>query len=157
MGLQRVGHHWATFTFTHPSSPYSALSNHLMPTLQREFSLSEAIKNWLLTHEKWRLSLFCQEVSPLCSQCPYYLYFSFLVNSLRSEMLCVWKFFSSPSSDCLNKETLLSAIHLFDIYLLTSLHMPSTWLDHQLKDCVLFVHYCTPNTWYNTWHTVGAQ
>ena len=40
MGSQRVGHHWATFTFTRPSSPYSALSNHLMPTIQQEFSLS---------------------------------------------------------------------------------------------------------------------
>ena len=40
MGSQRAGHHWATFTFTPPGSPYSALSNHLIPSFQQEFSLS---------------------------------------------------------------------------------------------------------------------
>ena len=156
MGLQRAGHHWATFAFAHPGSCSSALSNRLMPTFQQEFSLSGGHKK-LATNPRKVSALLGLSGQPATLAVPTLSLLFILSKLTPSEMLCVWKFFSNLSSDCLNKETLLSAIHLFDKYLLTSLHMPSTWLDHELKDCVLFVHYCTPNTWYSTWHTVGAQ
>ena len=74
-----------------------------MPIFQQEFPLSWGYKNWLLTHKNCRLSLVCQEVGPLHSQCPHYFCFLFLINSLPSEMLGVWKFFSNLHSDCLNR------------------------------------------------------
>ena len=49
-------------------SPYSSLTNLLMPAFQQEFSRSWGYKNWLLIHEKCRLSLVQQEVGLLhCS------------------------------------------------------------------------------------------
>ena len=76
--------------------------NHLTPTFHQEFSLSWGFKTWLLTHENCRLSLVCWEVVSLCSQCPRDLCSLFLINSLPSEMLCIWKFFSNLHWDCLN-------------------------------------------------------
>lgn len=55
----------------------------------------------MLTHKKRWLSLVCQEVGLLHSGSPLPLLFV-LTNSLPSEMLCVWKFFSSLCSDFLN-------------------------------------------------------
>ena len=81
---------------------YSTPANHLMPTCQQEFSLSWGCKSWLLTHKNCQLSLVCQVVSPLQSQCPYYLCSLFWINSLPSEILSVWKFFFNPCLDCLN-------------------------------------------------------
>ena len=66
--------------------------------------LSWGCNNWLLIQK--RLSAFPSlsgVVGPLHSQCPHYLCFLLLVNSLLSEMLCVWKFFSNLHSDCLDK------------------------------------------------------
>ena len=56
--------------------------------------------NW--TYENYWLSPVCQEVCPLYSQRPLYLCSLSLINSLPSEMLCVWKLFSNPCSNCLN-------------------------------------------------------
>ena len=39
-------------------------------------------------------------VSPLHWQCPHYFCSLFLINSLLSAILCVWKFFSNPWQDC---------------------------------------------------------
>ena len=83
-----------------PWSPYHALTSHLKPSLQQESALSWGYKNRLLTHGKCRLSLVRQESGLLHSQCPRYLCSVFLINSLPSERLCVWKFFSNPSSAC---------------------------------------------------------
>ena len=41
--------------------------------------------------------------APLGSRCPQYLCSLLLRSALHSEMLCVWNFFSNPSSDCLNR------------------------------------------------------
>ena len=71
-----------------------------MPTFQQEFSLSRGYKNGLLTHKNCQLSLVCQEVGPPCLQRPHCLCSLFIRNSLPSEMLCVWKFFSNLPSDC---------------------------------------------------------
>ena len=60
----------------------NAPTNHLTPTFLQEFSLSWDYKNWLLTHENCPLSLVCQEVGLLGSQCPLYLCSLFLINSL---------------------------------------------------------------------------
>ena len=81
------------------------LTDHLIP-FQQELSLSWGYKSQLLTHKNCQLSLVCQEVSVLCSQCPRYLCSLFLINSLPSEKLCVWKFFSNPHSYCLNNRIL---------------------------------------------------
>ena len=64
--------------------------------------LSWSYKNWLreklslaaVLTVSCRLSLACQEASPLCSQCPHYLCSLFLINSLLFAILCVWEFFS---------------------------------------------------------------
>ena len=72
-----------------------------MPTVQQEFALSWGYKNWLLTHKKHWLSLDWQEVSPLHLQCPHNLCSLFLINSLPSENLCFWKFFSNLRLHCL--------------------------------------------------------
>ena len=77
-------------------------NNHLTPTFQQEFSLSWGFKTWLLTHENCRPSLVRWEIGSLCSQCPRYLCSLFLINSLPSEMLCIWKFFSNLRWDWLN-------------------------------------------------------
>ena len=53
----------------------------------------------VLTASCW-LSLVCQEVSLMHLQHPHYLCSLLLINSLPSEILCVWKFFSSPHSGC---------------------------------------------------------
>ena len=83
-------------------SPYSALTSHLTPTFQRDFPSSWSSKNWLLTHERCRLFLVCQEVGlPVLAVTTLSL--RFVLNSLPSEMLCVWKFFSNSFSDCLNR------------------------------------------------------
>ena len=76
--------------------------NHLTPTFQQEFYLSWGFKTWLLTHENCRPSLVRREIGSLCSQCPRYLCSLFLINSLPSEMLCIWKFFSNLHWDWLN-------------------------------------------------------
>ena len=73
-----------------------------MSTFQKGFSLSWGYKNWLLTFGNCWFSLVCEEVGPLCSQCPRYLCSLFLIISLSSEMLCVWKYFSNSWLDCLN-------------------------------------------------------
>ena len=72
---------------------------------RRNFFCPWGYKNWILTHKNW-LSLVCQEVGPLRLQCPRYVCSLFLINSLPSEMLCVWKFFSNLCSDCLNSNYL---------------------------------------------------
>ena len=41
-------------------------------------------------------------VDPLDSQCPYYLCSLFLINWFLTEILCVWKLFSNPFSNCPN-------------------------------------------------------
>ena len=41
-------------------------------------------------------------VDPLDSQCPHYLYSLFLINWFLTEVLCVWKLFSNPFSNCPN-------------------------------------------------------
>ena len=76
-------------------SLYSTLTIYLMPPFQQEFSLSWSYKNWLLTHEKPQLFL-----SLLYLQYPHYLCSLFLINSLLSEILCVWEYFSNPHLDC---------------------------------------------------------
>ena len=57
-------------------------------------------KNWLLTHKKHQHCLVCQEVT-CCARST--LTVSVLTNSLLSEILRVWKFFSNPTSDCQDK------------------------------------------------------
>ena len=86
------------------------LTNHLMPAFQQECSLSWDYKNWLLAQGRGRLSLepacsfnsgcslVCQGVGLLYLKCPHYLRSLFWINSLLSEILCVWKFFSTLSS-----------------------------------------------------------
>ena len=64
--------------------------------------MSGGYKNWLLTHKNCQLSLVCQEVGPLCSQCPHYPCCLVLISSVPSEMLCVGKFFSNVHLDHLN-------------------------------------------------------
>ena len=83
-----------------PSAQLSFPTTHLTPTFQQEFSLSWGCKNWLLTHKNCWLSLVCQEVGSLYSWCPHYLCSWFLINSLPSEMPCVWKLFSNPRLNC---------------------------------------------------------
>ena len=39
-------------------------------------------------------------IGPMCLLYPYYLCSLFLIKSLFSSILCVWKFFSNPCSDC---------------------------------------------------------
>ena len=105
-----------------PKAPWSSLTSFLTPNQAKMPSpvntlehpnlspkpnlpagpLSWGYKSWLLTHENCRLSLVCQEVAPLNLECLHYLCSFFLINSLPSEMLCVWKFFSNACSDCLN-------------------------------------------------------
>ena len=46
-----------------------------------------------------QLSLVCQEVSCYVYSTLYYLHSLFSINSLSSEILCVWKFFSKPHTD----------------------------------------------------------
>ena len=81
-----------------------------MPPFQQEFSLSWGYKNWLLTHKKHQHSLVCQEVTCCAGST---LIISVLINSLLSEILHVWKFFSNPTSDCqdkLDKESVMGWI-----------------------------------------------
>ena len=73
IGSQRIGHDWATEL------------------------------NWTNTQKASTLLGLSGNIATLHSQCPHYLCFLFLVNSLLSEMLCVWKFFSNLRSDCLDK------------------------------------------------------
>ena len=110
--------------------PYSTLSNHLMPTFQQEFSLSWGYRDWLLAHEKswlslepgcysnsapWTLSGLSRGVGLLCFWCPHYLCSLFSINSLLSAILCVWKFFSKPLSDCLDTNHGLLFLHVADL------------------------------------------
>ena len=98
-------------------SPYCTQTNHLMPPFKQEFSLFWGHKNWLPTHVKHQLSLeltSCSNSIPLAlpglsggwpSVLAVHMFSLLSVlnkSSLPSEMLCVWKFFSNPRSDCLN-------------------------------------------------------
>ena len=83
-----------------------------MPAFQQECSLSWDYKNWLLAQGRGRLSLepacsfnsgcslVCQGVGLLYLKCPNYLRSLFWINSLLSEILCVWKFVSNQCLDC---------------------------------------------------------
>ena len=56
-------------------------------------------KSIQLTPKKHWFSLVGQEASPLHSRCPHDLCSLFSINSLLSEMICAWNFFSNPCSD----------------------------------------------------------
>ena len=53
-------------------------------------------KSIQLTPKKHWFSLVSQEASPLHSRCPHDLCSLFSINSLPSEIFCVWKFSSNP-------------------------------------------------------------
>ena len=77
-------------------------TSHLTPAFQQDFPSSWSSKNWPLTHERCRLFLVCQEVGlPVLAVTTLSL--RFVLNSLPSEMPCVWKFFSNTFSDCLDR------------------------------------------------------
>ena len=91
-------------TLEHPNQSPNA-------TLPAGISCLEAIKLATSPRKAWsplsqpivltasgQLSLARLEVSPLCLQLPHYLCSLFLINSLLSEILCVWKFFSNSLS-----------------------------------------------------------
>ena len=70
--------------------------------LPAEIFFVSRLEKFSTNSQKHQLSLVCQEVGLLCSQWPHYLCSLLLINSLPSEMLCVWKFFSNLCSDFLN-------------------------------------------------------
>ena len=75
---------------------------------------------------------------------------------------CLWPLVKTKQNEkqtetMKEKRFYLVDIHLFDKYLLSSLWMPTPWLDHELQDYVPFVCCYVPNTWYSTWHIVGTQ
>ena len=94
----------------------SVLTNHLMPTVQQEFSSSWGYKNWLLTHKNcWLPGLSGGQPSGFTVP-TLYLLFVLNKNSLPSEAPCVWKFFSNPCISKIDIESDLNIILCADLY-----------------------------------------
>ena len=91
----------------------SALTNHLMPPFQQQFS-SRGYKSWLLTQERVSSPLSLVAVptafgqlslvrrSARCACRPSLSLLLVLIKSLLAEILCVRIFFSNPRWDCHN-------------------------------------------------------
>ena len=120
--------------------------------------LSWSYKNWLreklslaaVLTVSCRLSLACQEASPLCSQCPHYLCSLFLINSLLFAILCVWEFFPNLCSDCHDKNYLFSYFLRKNLerwywFLITSLEAMSILTMKQLH--ISYTYYPQPLEW----------
>ena len=61
------------------------------------------------------LSLTCQEVLACCASGAHIISALYSKNSLLSAILCVWKFFSKPRSDCLDTNHGLLFLQVADL------------------------------------------
>ena len=91
-GSQRVGHDLVTGQQQQPTR--NIISPSSMPTV---LTASPSHK---LCSPFGHLSWAVRRCRPAAPSCPCYLCPLFLLNSLLSAILCVWKFSSSPRADC---------------------------------------------------------